>query len=435
MRLNKLFIATLLVFSTTMLQSCLKDQEDIFDEPASQRMQATLDNAKEVLMSAENGWLFDYTPDATHRYGSFIYTVKFDDANVTVGCELDPEQTFTSLYKLTNDNGPMLSFDSYNEFMHFFATPIATGGDYHGFEGDFEFIIMETTPDLVTLKGKRTGNIMYLRKLNEDPADVLNAVMAISDKLIVQLADGAIGETAVHADINGSTRYIEFSWGGDEPVAQSDDEAEETAVENAGEYFLPTATGIRFLAPVTVAGETINELAYDVNTFVFTGTSTSGTAISLQGDMDPSYSFIDAFEGNFTINHAGGSLDVTLTPISKDKVKISTGSFDLIAGYDKSIGALVLLSQVMCDEADLYVAMFAGNNAGSFYPNAIGAYGMMFVKDPENPSTFDAYSYGTSGIVSFMMIEVYGGKYYMAPEPYSFNGSYALSNIQSMTKL
>ena len=63
MRLNKLFIATLLAFSTLAFQSCLKDQEDFFDESSSERMQAVLENTKAVLTSSDNGWIFDYYPD------------------------------------------------------------------------------------------------------------------------------------------------------------------------------------------------------------------------------------------------------------------------------------------------------------------------------------------------------------------------------------
>lgn len=48
--------------AATMMQSCLKDQEDIFDESPSLRMQAMLDNAKKTLMDSPNGWVLDYYP-------------------------------------------------------------------------------------------------------------------------------------------------------------------------------------------------------------------------------------------------------------------------------------------------------------------------------------------------------------------------------------
>lgn len=165
MRLNKLFIATLLAFSTLAFQSCLKDQEDFFDESSSERMQAVLENTKAVLTSSDNGWIFDYYPDRNLSYGGIIYALKFDDKKVSVRCELSPDMEETSFYKLNTNNGPVLSFDSYNTLMHFFATP--SSGEYEAKDGDFEFMIMDVTEDRITLRGNRTGNTMYLHRLNE----------------------------------------------------------------------------------------------------------------------------------------------------------------------------------------------------------------------------------------------------------------------------
>ena len=39
-----------------------------------------------------------------------------------MGCELAPGVFETSLYKMKGDNGPTLTFDSYNTLMHFFST-------------------------------------------------------------------------------------------------------------------------------------------------------------------------------------------------------------------------------------------------------------------------------------------------------------------------
>ena len=88
MRFNRILPAMLIALSATLLQSCLKDQEDIFDEPTSLRVQEVLDNTKKVLTSSDNGWVFEYYPDRNIKYGGYIYTVKFDDAQATVGCEL-----------------------------------------------------------------------------------------------------------------------------------------------------------------------------------------------------------------------------------------------------------------------------------------------------------------------------------------------------------
>ena len=62
MKLYKTLLYVLMILPALLLQSCLKDQEDIFDTPSSIRMQEVLDNAKKVLTSSEEGWAFDYYP-------------------------------------------------------------------------------------------------------------------------------------------------------------------------------------------------------------------------------------------------------------------------------------------------------------------------------------------------------------------------------------
>ncbi|MDE6073769.1 MAG: DUF4302 domain-containing protein [Muribaculaceae bacterium] len=134
MKLYKLFSVALIALSSTLFQSCLKDQTDFFEESPSERMQATLDNARKVLTSAPNGWVFEYFPDRNLSYGGYVYTVKFDDEKATVGAEISPGTFESSYYNFSSDNGPMLTFDTYNSLIHYFATP--SSGNYQGKDGE-----------------------------------------------------------------------------------------------------------------------------------------------------------------------------------------------------------------------------------------------------------------------------------------------------------
>ena len=46
-----------------VFQSCLKDQDDLFEETPSARMTEYLANAKKVLMTPSQGWVMYYYPD------------------------------------------------------------------------------------------------------------------------------------------------------------------------------------------------------------------------------------------------------------------------------------------------------------------------------------------------------------------------------------
>ncbi|HRN15923.1 MAG TPA: DUF4302 domain-containing protein, partial [Xylanibacter oryzae] len=105
MKKFKIYIYILMLLPTLLLQSCLKDQEDVFDEPSAVRMQKTLEDVKKVLTSSEHGWAFDYFPDRNVTYGGYEYAVKFDSLSANIYFELAPGQSETSLYKLKSDDG------------------------------------------------------------------------------------------------------------------------------------------------------------------------------------------------------------------------------------------------------------------------------------------------------------------------------------------
>ena len=187
MNKKNIFIYLLLALPL-MLTSCLKDQEDVFSESASARTVKYLENAKKVLTSSNNGWVLNYYPDRDLSYGGYVYTLKFGQENVEVFSELasDAEPSKTSLYTLKNEDGPVLMFDTYNEYMHFFATPHGSSGagGYEAYDGDFIFIIMNISEDgnTIKLKGNRSCNIMYMHRLTgeETSASYMNKIKTIN---------------------------------------------------------------------------------------------------------------------------------------------------------------------------------------------------------------------------------------------------------------
>ena len=191
---KKLFAYILMMLPALLMTSCLKDQDDKFSESASERVANYLSKTKEVLTSSEQGWVLDYFPDREQSYGGYSYTLKFDDQNVTACWELseDERESITTTYTLDNEDGPVLVFDTYNEFLHFFSTPSGkTGaGGYEAYDGDFIFIIMDISEDqnTITLKGNRSGNIMYMHRLDESIEDYQTTLREFTDNLVFNTA-------------------------------------------------------------------------------------------------------------------------------------------------------------------------------------------------------------------------------------------------------
>lgn len=225
MKKNNIILFLLMALPTLLLTSCLKDQEDVFDESASARTANYLNNAKKVLTSAENGWLLNYYPDRDQSYGGTPYVLKFSDEKVVVSSELsgDPTYTVESTYIMKNEDGPVLMFDTYNELMHYFATPSGSSGagGYEAYDGDFIFIILGISDDqnTITLKGNRSGNIMYMHRLAGSGVDYLNKVFEMEETMptnynfesqgqIVNIALSGGTATFSSEKINESTAYI-----------------------------------------------------------------------------------------------------------------------------------------------------------------------------------------------------------------------------------
>lgn len=81
-------------------------------------MAKTLAEAKTILSQQPNGWLMYYFPDNDQYYGGYNYILKFTDEKATVWSELF-DGSAESFYKMTTNNGPVLTFDTNNDHFHF----------------------------------------------------------------------------------------------------------------------------------------------------------------------------------------------------------------------------------------------------------------------------------------------------------------------------
>ncbi|MCM1021673.1 MAG: DUF4302 domain-containing protein [Muribaculum sp.] len=381
MKLNKILLASIVLFAT-MLSSCLKDQEDFFPEASSTRLQATLDKCKEVLTSSPNGWAFDYYPDRDLAMGGYVYTVKFDNSTVTAGFELEPGTFETSYYKLTNDNGPILSFDTYNSLLHYFSTP--SSGEYEAKDGDFEFLIMDVQDNVIKLKSNRNGNYAYLHRLDCDMQTYLNQVAAFSENLFLENMVANMGgqEVEVYSEPNRGQRYMAVIWG------EGDDDYCETV-------FVPTPTGVRFMKPLSYNGVSVDAMDYLVTSFCYSGVSSKGETVVFQGDAPADYSKYEDFAGEFTLKYSTNgkkTIDINIIADGDNKYTIKgfSDKFDVKATYNEARGYLQINAQeVAVDGNDHYVMCGVGANAdGKTTPYWDSECGFFVKKDVKNEGAY-----------------------------------------------
>lgn len=238
-----------LTFLALSFQSCLKEDEDFFDKSASERMSSTLETYKSILVASKDGWALEYYPEENQSYGGYVYTIKFTDDDATVALDIAGSAiTKTGLYKLVGDDGPVLTFDTYNLLMHYFANPSEDATD--GQRGDYEFILMGHEGNVITLKGKRSGNKMTLTKLTE-PYDTFIEKVNLSRSTIngVPKIGVKVGGEAILAEKTSSKFSFTYTEGG-----------KETAVSVA---YVPTTTGVKLYEPITIKGEKFQNFTYN----------------------------------------------------------------------------------------------------------------------------------------------------------------------------
>ncbi len=355
LRYGLLFI----VYCLLTMTSCLKDQEDYFEESSSDRMLNTMHWVQDVLRSSEYGWALEYFPGSDLAYGGIVYTVKFDSLEAHVGCTLVPDSTYTSYYKVTNDNGPVISFDTYNPLLHYFSTP--SSSEYEAKGGEFEFVVVsnngensmkaEEITELV-LYGKKTYNTMYLRRLTESAEKYTEKTINVYDHFVERLA-GKFGDTDVEGKVNLQEKSVELVCGND-------------TLKNSFTY---TDYGIRFYRPFNLRGLSAQSFDYDIETMELRCRDEGCEGVLLQGlPFDNTRMSLKDYEGSYALRYDNNSsVRVKMRMNRLDGSLLLSGlspMYDLRLHYDYETGDLRIAPQVIGELGGRSVYFCTYNSVG-----------------------------------------------------------------------
>ena len=156
------------LFAATMV-ACSRDEESLFDKSAAERAQEAIETAFDVLTSNEAGWEVAYFPNLETSSKGYNMVWKFN-ANGKVSATAKNSATTrnkmmtdsASTWAVKSDYGPILTFDTYNDVIHAFSDPQENGA---GLLGDYEFLILKATPEVVILKGKKHSAYSVMRPM------------------------------------------------------------------------------------------------------------------------------------------------------------------------------------------------------------------------------------------------------------------------------
>ena|ERR1035437_3486296 len=228
-----------LLFIALVFQSCLFQEELLFDKSASDRLTSTMKADNDSLLSAQNGWAMEYF--ATPESPGYTLMIKFEKSSKAIisgKSELTGNLIVSdsSLYEMIGDTGPVLTFNTYNKVLHKFSDPDVSG---LGLQGDYEFVVLKATTNQIVLKGKKRGVTILLNKfpLNITWQQHFSDIDAMNTFLFngaTNPLDLVVGNDTLIA-YNGSTHIFRVAKPGEDPVLLGNDHP-----------FIVTNYGLRF---------------------------------------------------------------------------------------------------------------------------------------------------------------------------------------------
>lgn len=253
--MKKILSSIFLIAAIFAVQSCSGDfgvtnDDSAFDSNAAERIDQAVADAKAMLVSSPNGWMMHYYTGTAYTGGGYTMFVKFDGQKAHAASDItaDVNMVSTSSYDVIKDQGPVLTFNTYNEVLHFLAQPYMS--DVDGEQGDYEFIIQNVTENEITLKGKKWGNRAVLTRVAEstDWAAYLQQLRDVEDATASLYLVQSAGQTVDTLFIDRDAHNVRL--------------LSQTATDTKPFYYLPDGIGFR-QSFTTAGGATISGLKLD----------------------------------------------------------------------------------------------------------------------------------------------------------------------------
>lgn len=252
--MKKIYI--LIAWLAIGMTACQVEEDSMFDESSTERMNRMIAECDAMLQKPEHGWRMVYVPNPT-KHGGFNVLMDFEKGGkVRMLTDFLDEESNTT-YSFNASQGAVMSFDTYS-CLHYLADPSNTPKG-QGWEGEFEFMIQDITADSIVFLGKKHGyKAVFLPAQAEDWTDLLPAAKKNLEHLRPQ--DNApffrsltMNATAVNLVYNPTTRAASVTWA--DPVNKKT-ETFLTAVYG-------TKEGVAFMPALRINGVVVEELKYN----------------------------------------------------------------------------------------------------------------------------------------------------------------------------
>ncbi len=268
--LNISLLAIVALTSLT-LGSCKNEVDEIFDEDAVARLEKAKADYIDILTSNGGKWQMEYYANSNEP--GYVYLMTFhNDGSVVISgknewighvegesLNIPTYGSQTSLWEVITDNGPVLSFNTFNKYFHLFADPedIPSLSDEdtdetgYGHEGDYEFDLMRYSNDTLYISGKKYGIDMIMTRIDSNIDDhvYMDEVVAMTDSFF----NAKIPQ--VYITLPNDTRWIVKN-GATSILKMFREGADEISTAETHNIII-THDGLSFMNPITLDGYTI----------------------------------------------------------------------------------------------------------------------------------------------------------------------------------
>ena len=329
------FISIFAAVSIAILPACQQLESDVFDAPSSARLSDFLEDIRTTLAAEQYGWTLDYFPGS--GYAGVTYALQFTKQQVTATLETNPTVSASSTYVLSNDDGPVLSFDTYNTVLHAYATPDQR--NYQAKGGDFEFEIrsFDKAKKEIVMIGKRSRNHCTLRPLSKPAEEYFAGVKEFESTLAVPAAAGTVDGKEYELYLDSGIRSISITEKGAE-----NEEAETLTVR-----YVLTENTLRFSQPFSIGSVEFDEWTYDTQ-----AETLNGSGVSFLKFIPPGYVTYEEYLGDYTFYYynKAGNFRVQLVedePGRTFRMKGFSSFFEPVLSFDGGRGRLSWVKQTI----------------------------------------------------------------------------------------
>ena len=366
----KRLLFLLLFFPLICQQSCVKDEKNLFDGSAAERMARALKEYNTILNeAAPNGWLMEYySLDA----GGYTYLCKFEtlegqlNGKVSVASELDVNEVDESLYELKSDQSAILTFNTYNPLFHYFSEPYS--GNRNGDRGDYEFTFIKVGTDSIIMHGKKYNDRIVMTPFKgADWKSYLQSLITLREKCdyaTFKLFDK--GNLVCPVEMDSNERWISFV----------------LSNKTIDQRFIYTATGIKFYEPVEIGAIKYKYFDWDDTNKAF---KCSDANAYMKLDIPSDYLFYNDVPGTYKFEFQR----VALTTANPTRITRTVTVTEKVPGQTYNVSGIM-------DGYNFEMRYVRTTGSVGFWVQSIGTYNGNTVGACVINAGYSTYSWGTS---------------------------------------